>query len=149
MVNYKTGTGDHWTAFAAAGDEQNPKNLGWKREMWSDRGTEKEREMETAGHRQPAKKKKQSSATNATFLQIRQTLAETHPSFLSRRKLSSVTFFLLYPSLTVLTPSPAEPRNKEKKEAMSLPSFPSLPSWLFAEPKRQCGAFFSLYKVWS
>ncbi|KAF3860323.1 hypothetical protein F7725_000578 [Dissostichus mawsoni] len=87
---------------AVAVAEQNPNKLGWKGDTWSDRETE---EKETAGHRQPAKKKERSSATNATFLQVRQSDAGGNSSFLPG----------LEEALVFLTTSPIEPGIKKRR----------------------------------
>lgn len=102
------------TSSAVAVAKLNPKKLGWKAETWSAEGTERERkkeEKETAGHRQLAKKREQSPATNATFLQVRQSDASGNSSFLPGLEEALLPHSLSPVSVTALTTSPAEPRN--------------------------------------
>lgn len=88
-------------------------------------------------------KKEQSPATNATFLQVRQSDASGNSSFLSGLEEALLSHFLslVSISLTALTTSPAEPRN-EKETPLPLFSLPpSLPSCLFPQAKQQCAVF--------
>lgn len=128
---------------AAAVAKQNPKKLGWKGDTWSDRGIEKE-EKETAGHRQPAKKRSKAlPQMRHSCKSDSQTLAETLPSFLGWRKLCSLTFSLSSLSLWLLSPqalqNPGIKKRRLSPSFLSLP--PSLPSCLFPQAKQQCAVF--------
>lgn len=134
-------TNQSLSSSAVAVAKQNPKKLGWKGDTWGDRGTEKE-EKETAGHRQPAKKKERSPATNATFFQVRQSDASGNPSFLPGLEEALLTHFLSLVYLWLLSPQALQNPGIKKRRLSPLFSS-SLPSArLFPDAKQQRGAVF-------
>lgn len=96
---------------AVAVAEQNPNKVGWGRETRE--ATEKEEKGDSWSQTACQKKKERSPATNATFLQVRQSDASGNSSFLPGLEEAPLTHpHSLFSCLSLThTTSPAEPRN--------------------------------------